>query len=78
MRHHESRSINDLQGDMPYSWNELVWDMIITWSYFHLYIYIYVYILLIVLAVFGAVDYPLGSCMLVNVLEIKFEMIVDL
>ena len=33
---------------------------------------------LIALAVFGAVDWPLASCMLVILLEIKFEMIVDL
>ena len=33
---------------------------------------------LIVLAVFGAVNQPLASCMLVHFLEIKFEMIVGL
>ena len=33
---------------------------------------------LIVLVVFGAVDWPLASCMLAHFLEIYFEMIVGL
>ena len=33
---------------------------------------------LILMAVFGAVDYPLASCMLFRFLEIRFEMIVGL
>ena len=33
---------------------------------------------LIVLVVFGALNKPLASCMLVHFLEIKFEMIVGL